>query len=173
MAIWRDEVFGPVAAVRGGTTAIVDVRVSRSRAPRYLELFESGQANAWPNMTVDVLRPAIALIDAGAAPGPVALTRAVDEAVTMARSTGAAWVAVRGTVHAGAIGHCTERAAQYGMAGLGIVAGVPNTAYPGGNSSAVATSPLSVAAPDRGVRRGVARDSRAGVVPGHASFPAA
>ena len=118
-----------------------------SRVPRYLELFENGQANPRPNITVDVLRPAIALLDADAAPGPVALTRAMDEAVSMARSAGAAWVAVRGTVHTGAIGYYTERAAQYGMAGLGIVAGVPNMAYPGSNSSAVATSPLSVAVP--------------------------
>src|SRR6266567_36749 len=35
-----------------------------SRVPRYLELFENGQANARPNLTVDVLRPAIALVDA-------------------------------------------------------------------------------------------------------------
>jgi len=118
-----------------------------SRVPRYLELFENGQANARPNITVDVLRPAIALLDADAAPGPVALTRAMDEAVSMARSAGAAWVAVRGTVHTGAIGYYTERAAQYGMAGLGIVAGVPNMAYPGSTSAAVATSPLSVAVP--------------------------
>ena len=69
--------------------------------------------------------------DADSAPGPVALTRAVDEAVSMARSAGAAWVAVRGTVHTGAIGYHTERAAQYGMAGLGIAAGVPNMGYPG------------------------------------------
>jgi len=118
-----------------------------SRVPRYLELFDNGQANARPNVTVDVLRPAIALLDADSAPGPVALTRAMDEAVSMARNTGAAWVAVRGTVHTGAIGYYTERAAQYGMAGLGIVAGVPNMAYPGSNSAAVATSPLSVAVP--------------------------
>lgn len=118
-----------------------------SRVPRYLELFDKGEANPRPNLTVDVLRPAIAIVDADAAPGPVALTRAMDEAVSMARSTGAAWVAVRGTVHTGAIGYYTERAAQYGMAGLGIVAGVPNMAYPGSNTAAVATSPLSVAVP--------------------------
>ena len=118
-----------------------------SRVPRYLELFENGQANTRPKLTVDVLRPAIALVDADGAPGPVALTRAMDEAVSMARSAGAAWVAVRGTVHTGAIGYYTERAAQYGMAGLGIVAGVPNMGYPGAAGPAVATSPLSVAVP--------------------------
>lgn len=118
-----------------------------SRVPRYLELFDKGEANARPNLTVDQTRSAVAIVDADAAPGPVALTRAMDEAVSMARSTGVAWVAVRGTVHTGAIGYYTERAAQYGMAAVGIVAGMPNMAYPGSTGAAVATSPLSVAVP--------------------------
>lgn len=118
-----------------------------SRVPRYLELFDTGQANPRPTIVIDQLRSALAVVEADAAPGPVALTRAMDEAVSMARSAGAAWVAVRGTVHTGAIGYYTERAAQYGMAGLGIVAGVPNMAYPGTNAVAVATSPLSIALP--------------------------
>lgn len=118
-----------------------------SRVPRYLELLESGEAKARPRIQVDRFKSAVAMVDADSAPGPVALTRAMDEAVTMAREAGAAWVAVRGTVHTGAIGYYTERAAQYGMIGLGIVAGVPNMAYPGGSGAAVATSPLSVAVP--------------------------
>ncbi|MFJ7213054.1 Ldh family oxidoreductase [Amycolatopsis sp. NPDC098790] len=118
-----------------------------SRIPRYLELFASGEANPRPEIGFDQPRSAVATLDADAGPGPVALTRAMDEAVSMARSAGAAWVAVRGTVHTGAIGYYTERAAQYGMAGLGIVAGVPNMAYPGAAGPAVATSPLSIALP--------------------------
>ncbi|MBL7497562.1 Ldh family oxidoreductase [Frankia sp. CNm7] len=118
-----------------------------SRVPRYLELFEKGEANPRPAIAVDELRSAVAVVDADAAPGPVALALAMDQAVSMARSAGVAWVSVRGTVHTGAIGYYTECAARYGMAGLGIVAGVPNMAYPGGTGAGVATSPLSVAIP--------------------------
>lgn len=118
-----------------------------SRVPRYLELFEKGEANARPSITVDQMRAAIAVVDADSAPGPVALSLAMDQAVSMARSSGVAWVAVRGTVHTGAIGYYTTRAAVYGMAALGIVAGVPNMAYPNVSGPAVATSPLSVAVP--------------------------
>jgi LDH2 family malate/lactate/ureidoglycolate dehydrogenase len=118
-----------------------------SRVPRYLELFDKGEANPRPTIAVDELRSAVAVVDADAAPGPVALSLAMDQAVSMARSAGVAWVAVRGTVHTGAIGYYTEAAAQYGMAGLGIVAGVPNMAYAGGIGPGVATSPLSVAVP--------------------------
>ncbi|KPM54040.1 lactate dehydrogenase [Frankia sp. R43] len=118
-----------------------------SRIPRYLELFEKGEANPRPQIAVDELRSAVAVIDADSAPGPVALSMAMHQAVSMARSSGIAWVAVRGTVHTGAIGYYTECAAQYGMAGLGIVAGVPNMAYSGSTGAGVATSPLSVAVP--------------------------
>lgn len=118
-----------------------------SRVPRYLELFDKGEANPTPTISIEQLRSAVAIVDADAAPGPVALTAAMHQAVSMARSAGVAWVAVRGTVHTGAIGYYTDYAAQYGMAGLGIVAGVPNMAYPGSTTAAVATSPLSVALP--------------------------
>ena len=39
-----------------------------SRIPRYLELFENGQANPRPNLDVNILRPAVAILDADAAP---------------------------------------------------------------------------------------------------------
>jgi LDH2 family malate/lactate/ureidoglycolate dehydrogenase len=69
------------------------------------------------------------------------------EAIEVARQTGVAWAAVRGTVHTGAIGYYTSQAAQAGFAGIGIVAGVPNMAYEGARGAGVATSPLSIALP--------------------------
>lgn len=118
-----------------------------SRIPRYVELFENGQAKARPNIAVAHPRPAVVTIDADGAPGPVAMTRAVHEAIAVARNTGVSWSAVRGTVHTGAIGYYTSLAAQSGMAAIGIVAGVPNMAYTGARGAAVATSPLSIAVP--------------------------
>jgi LDH2 family malate/lactate/ureidoglycolate dehydrogenase len=71
----------------------------------------------------------------------------VTEAVTAARECGIGWASVRGTVHTGAIGYYTSRAAAAGMAAVGVVAGIPNMAYAGARGAAVATSPLSVAVP--------------------------
>src|SRR5690242_18741905 len=102
-----------------------------SRVPRYLELFDKGESVAGAVPTVTRPRAAIAIIDAHAAPGPVALNRAADEAVAAARTCGIGWASVRGTVHTGAIGYYTSRAAQAGMAAVGVVAGVPNMAYAG------------------------------------------
>jgi len=117
------------------------------RVPRYVEMFKSGEAKANPAMKTRRLRPAAAVVDADGAPGPVALTAAMTTAIEMACETGIAWVAVRGTVHTGAIGYYAELAARQGMIGLGIVAGIPNMAYHGARGAAVATSPLAIAVP--------------------------
>jgi LDH2 family malate/lactate/ureidoglycolate dehydrogenase len=118
-----------------------------SRIPRYVELFENGDAKVHPKLVVAKPRSAIVTIEADGAPGPVAMSRAVQEALATARESGIAWAAVRGTVHTGAIGYYTSQIAAAGMLGIGIVAGVPNMAYTGAKGAAVATSPLSIAVP--------------------------
>jgi len=118
-----------------------------SRLPRYVELFEKGEANPKPNIKVSRVRDAAILVEADQAPGPVALTYAMREAIEVARSAGVALASVRGTVHTGAIGYYTSQAAEAGLAGIGIVAGVPNMAYEGARGAGVATSPLAIALP--------------------------
>jgi LDH2 family malate/lactate/ureidoglycolate dehydrogenase len=118
-----------------------------SRLPRYLELFDKGEANAHPQIETQRVRDAAILVEADRAPGPLALTLAMREAIAVARQTGVAWATVRGTVHTGAIGYYTSMAAAEGLAGIGIVAGVPNMAYEGARGAAVATSPLAIALP--------------------------
>jgi len=118
-----------------------------SRLPRYLELFDKGEANAHPSVVTTRVRDAAILVEADRAPGPLALTLAMREAITVARQTGVAWASVRGTVHTGAIGYYTSMAAAEGLAGIGIVAGVPNMAYEGARGAAVGTSPLAIALP--------------------------
>ncbi|MBL4826432.1 MAG: Ldh family oxidoreductase [Spongiibacteraceae bacterium] len=121
-----------------------------SRIPRYLELLESGEAKAQPDIRVERPFPAMLMVEADSAPGPVAMSLAVREAIKAARETGVAWASVRGTVHTGAIGYYTSLAAEQGMACIAMVAGVPNMAYFGSRANAVATSPLSIAVPAAG-----------------------
>jgi LDH2 family malate/lactate/ureidoglycolate dehydrogenase len=118
-----------------------------SRVPRYIDLFDKGESVPDAAVTVQRPRAAVAIVDAHAAPGPIAMLRAVTEAVSGARECGIGWASVRGTVHTGAIGYYTSRAAGAGMAAVGVVAGIPNMAYEGARGAAVATSPLSVAVP--------------------------
>jgi len=118
-----------------------------SRLPRYIELFEKGEADPQPRLETVSVGEAALLVDAHQAPGPVALSHAMHEAVALARRTGVALATVRGTVHTGAIGYYTSWASAQGMAAIGIVAGVPNMGYQGARGAAVATSPLSIALP--------------------------
>lgn len=121
-----------------------------SRVATYLGLVEKGLVNLDPAVTVDSSRPGVAIVDADRAAGPVALTIAADEAIRRARETGVAWVAVKETVHTGAIGYYTNRIAEAGLVGIGMVAGMPNMGYTGAAGASVATSPLSIAVPGTG-----------------------
>ncbi|GLZ06105.1 dehydrogenase [Actinomadura sp. NBRC 104412] len=121
-----------------------------SRVPRYLELLDSGEANAAPDMRISSDVPGVAVLDADRAPGPVALTAATAEAATRARTSGIAALGVRRTVHTGAIGYYTSRLADDGLVGIAFVAGMPNMSYTGVRGRAVATSPLSIAVPADG-----------------------
>jgi LDH2 family malate/lactate/ureidoglycolate dehydrogenase len=164
VTVGADELRGLVAgifAARGvsgaGAAAVADALVwanlrgvdshGVSRVPRYLELFDKGESVPDAVPTVERPRAAIAIVDAHAAPGPVAMNRAADEAIACARECGIGWASVRGTVHTGAIGYYASRIADAGMAAVGVVAGVPNMAYAGAKGAAVATSPLAVAVP--------------------------
>ena len=62
-----------------------------SRVPRYLELFDKGESVPDAAVTVERPRAAIAVVDAHAAPGPVAMNRAADEAIACARECGIGW----------------------------------------------------------------------------------
>ena len=117
------------------------------RVPSYLGLFETRESDPRAAVVVERVRPAALLVEANRAPGPLALTRAMREAIALARETGVAWATVRGTTLSGAIGYYTSLAAREGMAGVAIVAGVPNMAYHGARGPAVATNPLSIAVP--------------------------
>ncbi|MFF8536557.1 Ldh family oxidoreductase [Streptomyces sp. NPDC015532] len=120
-----------------------------ARVPAYLELLSKGVANARPEISVESSTPAVAVLDADRAPGPVALTAAAEEAVTRARASGIAAVGVRRTVHTGAIGYYVSKIAEQGLIGIAFVAGMPNMGYTGAKGAAVATSPLAVAVPAR------------------------
>lgn len=118
-----------------------------ARIPRYVEMFESGEAKARPNIVVAHPRDAVITVDGDAGPGPVVMHRAAQEAIKVAAKTGVAWAAVRGTVHTGAIGYYTSEVANAGMVGIGLVAGGPTMAYAGSNAVGVATSPIAIAVP--------------------------
>lgn len=120
------------------------------RIPRYLELLETGAINPRANMTMRMQAGAIGLLDADRAPGPVAMNRAMDEAIAIARRLHLGWVVARDITHAGAVGHFALRAAEQGMAGLVMTASGPLMAWPGSAGAVVSTNPLAIAIPAAG-----------------------
>ncbi|WP_206030277.1 Ldh family oxidoreductase [Roseomonas sp. AR75] len=117
------------------------------RIPRYLEWIAGGEINPRPAMTLLKAAGAIALLDADRAPGPVAMARAMDEAIAAAKRVHVGWCVARGITHAGAVGHFALRAAAQGMAGLVMTASVPLMAWPGSRGAVVSTNPVAIAIP--------------------------
>lgn len=117
------------------------------RIPRYLEWIASGEIK--PRAEMKLLRAvgAIALLDADRAPGPVAMARAMDEAIAAARRVHVGWCVARGITHAGAVGHFALRAAAQGMAGLVMTASGPLMAWPGSRGAVASTNPIAIAIP--------------------------
>lgn len=117
------------------------------RIPRYLELIGTGAINPRPNMVMRMAAGAIGMLDADLAPGPVAMNRAMDEAIAIARRLHLGWVVARDITHAGAVGHFALRAAEQGLAGLVMTASGPLMAWPGSTGAVVSTNPLAIAIP--------------------------
>jgi len=117
------------------------------RIPRYIQTLDNGDINARPNITVDRRSGAIAVIDCDAAPGPVAMSRAMEEAIARAREVHIGWCIARNITHAGAIGYFAKIAAEAGMAGMVMIASRPMMAYHGGRTAALSTNPLAIAVP--------------------------
>ena len=117
------------------------------RIPRYVQLLESGEINARPNIQRLISAGAIALLDTDRAPGPVAMHRAMDEAIEHARSVHVGWCVARNITHAGAVGHFALKAAAAGMIGVVMTASVPLMAYHGSKGSVVSTNPIAIAVP--------------------------
>jgi ureidoglycolate dehydrogenase (NAD+) len=117
------------------------------RIPRYIELLAAGEINATPNLQILRSAGAIALLDADRAPGPVAMHRAMDEAIEHAKTVHVGWCVAKSITHAGAVGHFALKAAAAGMIGVVMTASVPLMAYHGSKRSVVSTNPIAIAVP--------------------------
>lgn len=117
------------------------------RIPRYLEWISTGEIRPRAEMKLLRAAGAIALLDADRAPGPVAMARAMEEAIAAARRVHVGWCVARAITHAGAVGHFALRAAAEGMAGLVMTASGPLMAWPGSRGAVVSTNPIAIAVP--------------------------
>ena len=119
------------------------------RIPRYVDLIARHAINPAPNMRIERRAGAVVVLEADRAPGAVAMTRAMDEAIACAREMHIGWCAARNITHAGAIGYFALQAAHAGMAGIVMTASGPLMAYHGARVPGVSSNPLAIAVPAR------------------------
>ena len=117
------------------------------RIPLYTEYLEKGIINSTPNLQVDPLSGAIAKLHSDLAPGPVALKKGMEEAISKAEEFNLGWCAISNMTHAGAIGFFSLLAAEKGFAGIVMTASQPMMAYPGTHKNVVSTNPIAISIP--------------------------
>jgi LDH2 family malate/lactate/ureidoglycolate dehydrogenase len=118
------------------------------RLPQYVRRLKAGGFNARPTITVSRTAPACALIDGDNGMGHLVMSRAASEAMAITRESGAAWVGVRRSNHAGPAGLYAEMPAMAGMIGLYFaVANANHMAAWGGADLLLGTNPLAIAVP--------------------------
>src|SRR5258708_12970978 len=118
-----------------------------SRVPRYLEILEHGDMDPGARPEPRRLSDSLFLLDAAKAAGPVAMKRAVAEALAMVQHSGLCLGVVSRTTHAGAIGRYAQSIALQGHAAIVIASGLPNMAYHGTRVPSVSTSPIAIPVP--------------------------
>ena len=122
------------------------------RVPRYVDLLKRGLIKPNPAMRVERCSGAIAVLEADHAPGAVAMSRAMAEAIGRAREVHVGWCGARNITHAGAIGYFALQAAEAGFAGIAMCASSPLMAYYGSRVAGVSTNPIAIAVPGRNRR---------------------
>ena len=117
------------------------------RIQRYIETIKNGNIKARPNITLEKKDGAIAVLDCDAAPGPIGMSRAMEEAMQRANEVNIGWCIAKNITHTGAIGYYAQIAAKEGMAGIIMIASRPMMAYHGARVAGLSTNPLAIAVP--------------------------
>jgi ureidoglycolate dehydrogenase (NAD+) len=119
------------------------------RIPLYVDRLKRREMNPNPDIRVVKRAGAVAIMEGDRAPGAVAMTRAMAEAIARAREVHVGWCVARNITHAGAVGYFALQAANAGMAGIVVSASGPMMAYHGAKVSGVSTNPLAIAFPGK------------------------
>jgi len=117
------------------------------RIPQYVASVERGGMNPRAEIRIERETPAVLLIEADHAFGPVVTTFAMRRVIAKAAQIGIGWAVIRNTTHQGAMGYYASMAAEEGMAGLALVCNPPNMAPTGARAAGVHNSPIAIAVP--------------------------
>jgi LDH2 family malate/lactate/ureidoglycolate dehydrogenase len=117
------------------------------RLPVYARRVRAGVVNARPSLRVTQTGTAAALVDGDNGLGPVVGSRAMAEAINLARHHGTGLVGVRNSNHFGPAAYYVEKAIDAGVIGMAISNAPPNMAPFGGRSRFLGTNPVAIGIP--------------------------
>jgi LDH2 family malate/lactate/ureidoglycolate dehydrogenase len=115
----------------------------------YVPGLRAGTIKARPAVRLVEDHPTTAVIDGDNGLGHPIAFRAMELAITKARSDGVGFVAVRGSTHFGAAGYYAAQAADQDMIGLAMTNAPPRVLPTFGREPMLGTNPIAIAAPGR------------------------
>lgn len=118
------------------------------RLPQYLRRIQGGAVNRNPAIAVEHRSASVALVDGDNGMGHLVMSTACEAAVELARVSGAGWVGVKGSNHAGPGALYVDMLVNQGMIGLySAVASANHMAVWGGVEPLLGTNPIAVGIP--------------------------
>ena len=118
-----------------------------ARLPHYLRRIHRGSINPQPRLKVETLGPSVGRVNGDRGLGQVVMQRATEQAMVLARETGAGWVAVSNSSHCGALAYYGLQMAEAGMIGFVFTHVDPMVLPHGSRQAFCGTNPLCVTAP--------------------------
>lgn len=113
----------------------------------YIRKFRVNGADIKAVATIEMDKPAFAVIDAKNGLGIIPAFHAMEMACNKARETGIAITVVKNSNHYGAAGYYANIAAKKGVIGIALSNVDPNMSIPGARGKVIGNNPLAYAAP--------------------------
>lgn len=120
-----------------------------ARLPHYLERIRQQSINARPEMTWEQLGTAVGRVDGDHGLGQLAMVRAADHAMALARDSGAGWVSICNSSHCGALAYYGLKMAREGMIGFAFTHVDPMVTPHGAAEPFCGTNPICITAPGK------------------------
>jgi LDH2 family malate/lactate/ureidoglycolate dehydrogenase len=118
------------------------------RLPQYIRRIQTGGINTNPKIEIIRRSRATALVDGDNGLGSLVVSRAVEEAIALAREYGVGWAGTRHGNHAGAAAVYAAMPVPHDMIGLYFAVGNANHLPPwGGIDMLLSTNPIAIAVP--------------------------
>lgn len=136
-----------------------------ARIPHYLTRFENGTLNKTPQLQFSASAAATGSVDGDDGHGIVIMTKATEEAISLARNAGVGVVGAYNSSHCGAIGLYTRQITRAGMVGFAFTHADALVIPHGGKQPFLGTNPISIAFPTENEVEPVCMDMATSIVP--------